>query len=175
MTIKFLIISLIIFIASCGSKKDSAKQAESKEQKLHEKYGLTEFQLVNGIGPVKAKMTISENIDAEMVKKGKDVFDMKCIACHMPDKRFVGPSVRYVTDRRTVEYVMNMILNPDEMVNKHPIAKEMLKKYMNKMTFQNVSFAEARELMEYLRSLAAEGHKDSIKETETFPSLNDIK
>lgn len=46
---------------------------------------------------------------------------------------------------------MNMIINPVEMTQKDPTAKELLGEYMAQMTNQNVGEKEARALLEYLR------------------------
>lgn len=44
-----------------------------------------------------------------------------------------------------------MILNPSEMIQKDPIAKELLAKYPTPMPFQNVSEEDARAILEYLK------------------------
>ena len=51
---------------------------------------------------------------------------------------------------------MNMVLNPEENLNKHPHTKEMLAQYMQKMTNQNINLEDARKLLEYFRLLDEE-------------------
>ena len=51
---------------------------------------------------------------------------------------------------------MNMMLNPDEMVRKHPEARALLAEFMAPMPNQNVTEADARALVEYLRVMAQE-------------------
>jgi hypothetical protein len=63
----------------------------------------------------------------------------------------VGPAQRDLLDKRSPEYVMNMILNPAEMVRKHPEAKKMLQEFMTPMPNQNLSREEARSILEYFR------------------------
>ena len=53
--------------------------------------------------------------------------------------------------RRSPEYIMNMILNPNEMLTRHPEAKKMFSIYMTNMTFKDVSIDQARSILEYLR------------------------
>jgi cytochrome c len=48
---------------------------------------------------------------------------------------------------------MNFILNPQEMIEKHPEGKKMLAEYMLVMPFQNVAEDEALDIVEYLRSI----------------------
>ena len=95
-------------------------------------------------------------INLKMVKEGKAIFETKCASCHKLDERFTGPAQRDVIERRSPEYIMNMILNPVEMLNKHPEAKKMLAVYMTKMTFQNVTKEDARKILEYFRSVDKE-------------------
>lgn len=146
-------ISLIIF-SSCGNNEnqDPAQFSNTKAVKKNAS-GLTDFELQNGIGPVKQKLELGK-IDPRLVKKGEEIFNTKCIACHKLDERYVGPAQRDVIKRRTPEYVMNMMLNPDEMLKKHPEAKKMLAEYMTPMTFQNLSFDDARAILEYFREIA---------------------
>lgn len=102
-----------------------------------------------GVGPVtEVKL---EAVSADMATKGKAVFEAKCTACHKLDQRYVGPALGGITKRRTPEWVMNMILNPIEMTQKDPAAKELLGEYLTQMTFQNVSQDEARQLLEFFR------------------------
>ncbi len=104
-----------------------------------------------GIGPV--QQVELGPIDDAMAEKGKAAFEQKCAACHRFDERFVGPPLKGVTERRKPEWIMNMILNPVEMTQKDPQAKELLGTYLTQMTFQNVSQEEARAILEYFRKL----------------------
>jgi hypothetical protein len=44
-----------------------------------------------------------------------------------------------------------MILNPEEMTKKDPIAKELLAEYLTPMVAQVKDTSEARAILEYLR------------------------
>ena len=140
-----------IFVVGCGndSSENSAPNNSAKE-KLAEKFGLTLYELENGVGPIKEKMQIGE-IDNLLAQNGKKIFEEKCMQCHKMDERYTGPALRSVTEKRTPEYILNMILNPEEMTKKHPEARKMLGIYANQMTFQNVTQDDARALLEYLR------------------------
>ena len=104
-----------------------------------------------GIGPIKS-LTLGE-IDTAMVEKGKASFELKCSACHKIEKRFVGPPMKGVLARRTPEWIMNMILNPDVMVQKNEQAKALLAEYLAPMANQNLTEEEARSILEYFRTL----------------------
>jgi mono/diheme cytochrome c family protein len=150
----FLILTaVIILLTACGEKKsDAASEELAKKEKMAKLFGLTVFELDNGIGPVKEKLTLGP-VDTKIVETGKKIFDIKCAQCHKLDERYTGPAQRDLVKRRTPEYIMNMILNPVDMVAKHPEAKKMFAQYPTQMTFQNVTYEDARNLLEYFRSL----------------------
>lgn len=103
-----------------------------------------------GIGPI-TELKLDAGLDAGLANKGKKVFSSKCMACHKFDQKVVGPALQGVTTRRSPEWIMNMMLNTNEMVEKDPIVKSMIAEYMTKMTFQDINEAEARSILEYFR------------------------
>ena len=105
-----------------------------------------------GVGPVSHVAVNPTIVDEKLAAQGKTIFETKCSACHKLEERYVGPALAGVTARRSPEWIMNMILNPQEMTQKDPVAQEMFGEYLIQMTFQNVSNDEARQILEYLRS-----------------------
>jgi len=151
MKFKVLVLALTgLFVVSCGgdAKKDKAPSNEVKKEVKEEKY---DPKTDKGIGPI-TSVTLGE-LDEEMAATGKGVFKTKCSACHKVSKRFVGPAMAGVMDRRTPEWIMNMILNPEEMVAKNPAAKQLLAEYLSPMANQSLTEAEARQILEYFRTL----------------------
>ena len=154
-----LLVALGAFIASCGGKKEEKKDGfeVSRTKKEEKKEVASEGVPVDldnkGIGPI-TELTFPEEIDTEMAARGEAQFNAICVACHMVDQRMIGPAMKGVYDRRSPEWVMNMILNPDGMLKEDPIAKALLKEYNNAiMLNQNLTEEQARELAEYLRTL----------------------
>lgn len=146
----FAVMGLIL--AGCGGKKDPAAQTDVAE--ANASYGgLTKFEFENGIGPVKEKMTLSA-VSAENALKGEKIFEQKCFSCHRLDTKLVGPALGEVTKRRSPEFIVNMIMNPDEMTKKHPVTKQLLAEYLVAMPFQDITLDDAKLLLEYLRSAA---------------------
>lgn len=143
------LLSLFILTA-CGGE-----QAEQKEpvRQSASASGLSAFELEHGIGPETEVITLGE-ITAEDITKGKEVFKLKCSACHKVDKRYIGPELGNTLDKRSPTYVMNMILNPDEMVKKHPEAKKLLAEFLSPMPNQNLPRDEALAIVKYLSSLS---------------------
>ncbi|MCB1048748.1 MAG: cytochrome c, partial [Calditrichaeota bacterium] len=105
----------------------------------------------NGIGPAKTAPELGA-LNPDLAASGLQIFEMKCLSCHRMGERFIGPDLSQVLDRRTPRYVLNMILNPSEMVQRHPEAKKLLAEYLAPMAQQNLSPEEARAVLEYIRS-----------------------
>jgi len=104
-----------------------------------------------GIGPVKS-ITLA-TIDPQKAALGQQIFQSKCSACHKLDEKYVGPALKGVTQRRAPEWILNQILNPTEMTQKDPIAKELLATYLTQMTPQNLTEDEAKNVLEYFRQV----------------------
>lgn len=143
-------IAVLALAVGCGGGEKAAEQAGAPPAAESD---LTPFELENGIGPVKEALVLGD-IDKGLAEKGKAVYEAKCTACHKMDTLYVGPALGEVTSRRTGAFVMNMILNPQEMVERHPVAKQMLAERMTFMANQNLTVDEARAVLEYLRTQA---------------------
>jgi cytochrome c551/c552 len=104
-----------------------------------------------GIGPIK-KVELGK-INEELAIKGKVIFSKKCIDCHSVDIKLKGPSLRDVTKKRKAEWIMNIILNTEEMITKDPEAKKLFEQHVTKMVVKDVSEQDARMVLEYLRSV----------------------
>ena len=124
------------------------------EQKETTSSAKTPIDLNNkGIGPI-TDFTFPETIDTNMAAAGETAFKQKCTACHMADRKLIGPAVKGIYERRSPAWVMNMILNPTEMLQKDETAIALLKEYNNVMMLnQNLKEEEARALAEYFRTL----------------------
>ena len=141
---------MALVMTSCGedkAKKDTpaAKQEEAKPVEN------VDPMSNKGIGPI-TSVTLGE-IDATMAAEGEFVFKAKFTACHKLSKKFVGPALKGVTQRRSAEWIMNMAMNPEEMIQKDPIAQKLLIEYNGApMANQNITEVEARAILEYFRT-----------------------
>jgi mono/diheme cytochrome c family protein len=143
---------LALGFAACGGKEQNQPPAPASAA-VGGEGDLTAFQQEHGIGPVTTVVTLGP-ADHELAEDGEDVFKAKCTACHKMDEKYVGPALGEVLTRRSPTYVMNMILNPQEMVERHPIAKQLLAEHMTLMANQNLTVEQARAVVEYLRTQA---------------------
>ncbi len=155
--------SLMVLAWACGNnngnkydtgqpqEQNSENQTQMQNQTNNsENTELTDWQVKHGIGPVTEDLKLGK-IDKDMAMKGKDIFNSKCTACHKLDEKLIGPAQRDVIERRSPEYIMNMILNPQGMLDKNPEAQKMLAQYKTPMTNQNLTREEARQVLEYFR------------------------
>jgi mono/diheme cytochrome c family protein len=105
-----------------------------------------------GIGPVK-QVTLGE-INPTMAAEGEQIYKSMCSACHKPAEKFIGPAPKGIMERRSPEWIMNMILNPEEMVKSDPIAKKLLADYnFAPMANQHLTEEQARKVLEYFRTI----------------------
>ena len=95
------------------------------------------------------------SINPKMVNEGKGLYTSKCFMCHDLDQKKVGPTLRNVTKERRPEYIMNVIYNTPKMQKNDPTFKALAVKFKNvPMPDPNLTEAQARSLLEYLRSVA---------------------
>lgn len=104
---------------------------------------------------------LGSGIDLGKAKAGAEIFNTKCNACHKLDERYVGPALGQVTVRRTPEYVMNMILDTETMLENDDTVKCLMQEYLMRMPNQSVDEKDARNVLEHLRSYAASAHDKS--------------
>lgn len=165
-TLKLLTFIVALAMFSCGGKEEKKKSEFSYEKKTTTEQtdkaseapkttaASQRVELADkGIGPIKS-VTLAPEVDQTMAAHGKEVFTKMCTACHRPDKKFIGPSPAGVTERRAPEWIMNMILNPEEMVQKNPLAKDLLIEFNGSpMANQGLTEEDARAVLEYFRTL----------------------
>lgn len=152
---KMGLLSLAIAMAFLASCSDGSKPADAADASVETTEAVVETDPMKnkGIGPI-THVEIAA-IDEALVEKGKGVFEKKCSACHKFDVKYVGPALKDVTKRRTPEWIMNQILNPEEMSQKDPIGQELLATFLTQMTFQDVTEDETRAILEYFRKVDA--------------------
>jgi len=148
-----------VFVLSCNpqnkSKKESITIGNKKEQTKTSKTK-TEIPVMlgnKGIGPIQS-VTFDTQINQNLADQGAKIFAAKCVACHKAKQNFIGPPLAGIYKTRSPEWVMNMIMNPTEMLEKDPVAIALLAKYNNTiMINQNIPETEARAMAEWFRTL----------------------
>ena len=97
---------------------------------------------------------ITPKLDEGKAKTGEAISGTKCTSCHkLTVEKLVGPGWQGVTERRTPEWIMNFITNPDPMIEKDPAAQAMLELCLVRMPNQSLSDDDARNILEYMRKI----------------------
>ena len=144
--IKNLLVALfaIMVLVSCvGNTKTSELVMETIEE--------IDPMKDKGVGPI-TSVNVTFKINQSIADEGEKKFNSICSACHKLDKKFIGPALIGVTKRRTPEWIMNMIMNPEQMVKKNAQAKQLHMEYASPMVNQGLTETETRSILEYFRS-----------------------
>ncbi len=154
-----LLLVLAVLFASCDQKKEQKKDSFERTRVDQEATAEKEPVVVpvdldnKGIGPIQS-YKFTEEINFEMATAGEGLYNAKCAQCHMAETIMIGPPMAGIYERRSPEWVLNMILNPIEMVKEDPIAIALYEQYEKRlMTNSGLSEDEAKEVAEYLRTL----------------------
>ena len=132
-----------LLLMSCGENNSSESNTALDAAKPQKEIG---------VGPIKEVKLAA--LDEALVQKGKEIFEVKCTACHKIDKKYIGPAMAGILERRTPEWTMNMILNPEKMVKSDSIAQKLFEEYSYvPMANQSLTEEEARSILEYFRIL----------------------
>ncbi|GAB4187780.1 MAG: hypothetical protein OHK0057_09570 [Thermoflexibacter sp.] len=153
MNISFKILIATIgfgLVVACGGRPTS-QEASNSESGIAETTTPTTNLDERGIGPIK-EVVLTNPLDTKMLEGGKSIYEMKCAACHkLTEEKLVGPGWAGVTKRHRPEWIMNFTVNVEEMLSKDPKAMAMLEECLVRMPNQNLSEAEARNVLEYMR------------------------
>lgn len=138
-----------MLLTACGGGTDqSATSTEASSEPVATEAAAPDPK---GVGEVKS-VDLGAGVDAALAESGKAIVDMKCTACHqLNDKRLVGPGFQGITNRRRPEWIMNMITNVDVMLEQDPTAQKLLEECLTRMPNQNISQADARGVLEFMR------------------------
>lgn len=150
----FAIVGLVFSCSGKKDKTDSFNINESKPVATEKEKASTRVDLENkGVGPI-TSVELSEAIDDGLVAQGKQIFETSCVICHKVESKFIGPALKGVLDRRSPEWVMNMILEPGRMLRDDPLAKDLFMEFNGSpMSDMNLTEEQARAVLEYFRTL----------------------
>ena len=146
---KLMLFLCILSIWACGNDtpKDSGKENKAKPKSMIKKAKPDDGK---GIGEIKS-VALNSPLDQAMITNGKAIYELKCAACHkLSDKRVVGPGWKGVTEKRKPEWIMNMVLNVDIMLDKDPTAQALFKECLTRMPNQNLTESDARDVLEFM-------------------------
>ncbi|WP_299823842.1 cytochrome c [uncultured Pontibacter sp.] len=154
-----LLCGSILMSCSSGDGENQSTEAQEEPGLAQQSSNEPAEDDGKGIGPV-SSIEVSAEIDDALAAEGKSIFESKCSACHqLTDQKVVGPGLLGVTEKRKPEWIMNMVINPEEMTKKDPTAKKLLAEHLTQMTNQDIAEKDARAILEFLRlnDLQAQG------------------
>lgn len=149
----------VFFLLACSSKSDksadfSFDKIEKSTSDSGEVPASSRIDLTNkGVGPIES-IELSGDIDESLANTGSILYQQKCTACHKLGEKFVGPPPNGILNRRSPEWVMNMILNPEVMLKEDQLAKDLFMEFNGApMANQGLTQEEARSILEFFRTL----------------------
>lgn len=154
--IKFLAFCLVsVLVFSCGGSKDE----DGKEVELP-------YNAKLGIGKY-ASLSVTAEIDSVLVKTGDELYMQKCASCHdLSDKIIVGPGWKGITARRELIWLMNLMTNTEEMLERDPELKRQIEKFKTQMPDFGLTENEARAILEFMRK----NDKGEVERDRVLPS-----
>lgn len=152
------LILLVTFLFSCGGNKetehddhdDHDESSETTEQKNNNPEN---YDPKRGEGKWNAEnVKVGTSLDMAMASKGEAIAGTKCFSCHkQTEEKLVGPGWKGVTQRRSPEWILNFITNPDPMIDKDPAVQAALEICLVRMPNQNLADEDARNVLEFMR------------------------
>lgn len=124
----------------------------SEEKKIYSVYGIGPYQ----------KISLSQ-INDSIMQTGKKLFDKNCSSCHTMEYKNSGPDLSNILERRTPEWIMNYMMNLDEMKLKDSISVNLDKKYNSNCKIIIKNENEAFSILEYFRIYQIWLHEFNIK------------
>jgi len=145
----------VLMLWSCSNEGESAtmnKSGDAPQSMISEPES---YDPKRGEGKWSAEnINLGATLDATMSGEGEKISNVKCTSCHkMTEERLVGPGWKGATQKRSPEWIMNFITNPDPMIEKDPEVQAMLELCLVRMPNQNLSDEEARNVLEYMRKI----------------------
>lgn len=138
----FISIKLLVLIVITIAIAFSCNNQELKKQVKRSKNPY-------GIGPVK-KLELNP-INDSVMKLGAELFKTKCFECHTMEYKNTGPDISDILAYRKKEWVVNFLLNKDEMILRDSLAQLTMQRYDTVCAANITKKDEALKLLEYFR------------------------
>jgi mono/diheme cytochrome c family protein len=148
MTLRLLLICcMAAALSACTSKEQAARDAKHAPSPADAAIAQPEVH-----GKPVSNVELTTPLNSEWVSAGKSIYETKCLACHrLTADRLVGPGWAGVTKRREPVWIMNMITNVEMMLATDEEAQKQLELCLVRMPNQNVTEADARKILEFMR------------------------
>ncbi len=125
----FILLALLLYITSCNRTNISTNP--------------------KGIGPINHIQLTT--INDSLMQVGQQLFKDKCSACHTMEFKNTGPDISDILAIKKPEWIMNFLLNKEEMLQRDSLAILTRNKYETDCGSPITEYHETVELLEYLR------------------------
>lgn len=147
-------VAIALLACSCGGGTGDNKPEAGTPKAPEPTVAATPAQAAYPAGFITAADITLGPIDQAKVDAGKKIFDEKCHVCHgLTDQKVVGPGWKGVTEHRKPEWIMNMILHTDWMLENDTAAQNLVELTKARMTDQELTKDQARDMLELMRTL----------------------
>lgn len=104
--------------------------------------------------PVELKgVNLTTPLIGYMVRKGKKVYEEKCVGCHSLDGRKLEASTfQGITKRRKPEWIMNLTTGVQMQLAESRKEQRQLEKCYTRQPGQRLDIQQSRDILEYLRA-----------------------
>ncbi|TYR31707.1 cytochrome c [Sphingobacterium phlebotomi] len=145
--------SLLAIAIACNNNPKTSGSETPQEIKTEEPKDVVLHDYLKegnkGIGPI-TSFTQPE-FDQAVADEGNKLFIVKCTMCHEYGEDKLGPALKGITKKRTPEWILNLMLNTEEMFEKDPDALALKDTYESAMVSMGLNEQEAKSILEYLR------------------------
>lgn len=148
-----LAIGLIATVIACNNNPKTKTSEGSTDPTAEEPKELVIHDYLKegnkGIGPITS--FTQPAFDQAVADEGNKLFIVRCTMCHEYGEDKLGPALKGITKKRTPEWILNLMLNTEEMFEKDPDALALKDKYESMMVSVGLNEQEAKSILEYLR------------------------
>ncbi|EON75048.1 Molybdopterin oxidoreductase subunit, predicted [Lunatimonas lonarensis] len=97
----------------------------------------------------------------DAIKAGEAIFNANCKTCHKLDQRYTGPALRGVTERRTLDWAKNFIVNSQALIQSGDAQAVALFREYNNIVMPAHDFLSDMEVMNLLSYIEYGGKEDA--------------
>lgn len=115
--------------------------------------------LFSGMESHAAHPDVPDSEDA--IKAGEALFNANCKTCHKLDQRYTGPALRGVTERRTLDWAKNFILNSGVLIQSGDAQAVALFREYNNIVMPSHDFLSDMDLMNLLAYIEYGGKEEA--------------
>ena len=148
-----LAVGLLSAAIACNNNPKTGESEKSEEAKIDRPEEVVVHDYLKegnkGIGPITS--FTQPTFDQAVADEGNKLFIVRCTMCHEYGEDKLGPALKGVTKKRTPEWILNLMLNTEEMFEKDQDALALKDKYESMMVSVGLNEQEAKSILEYLR------------------------